>query len=199
MSDDVADITVEGSGRSKLWAWPFVALASVTGALFIKWLFVLVFRHILGYSKSVRLSFNGRRLRMQSTTRCFGRTIRERDEFILSRDMLTVGIEKKFPFLPLLAGFLGVLIGAWVGLDWILDSIQAEYAAIGAAGAGVITAGVLLDIIFGAVSDYLGSRDSILVTLGTGHILRPSRGVRVVGVDSEAAHQCLMRLSELSP
>lgn len=193
------EAVIEGVRRQVLRAWPIQVIAALTGFLLLKWSILLAARYLLGYRTDCRVSYNGRRVRMQMEARCFGRLIRSSDEFTLSRDLLTIRLEKRYPFLLSMAGTLGLIVGAWVGFGGIIDSIQANYAMIGVAGISVLSAGILLDICFGTVADSIGSRESLHFTLGRSDSFLGSRGIRVVGVAEHDAQEFVQKFLALAP
>ena len=192
-------IALAGSGRRRLRPWFMHAVAALSGWLLLQWVILLGARYLFGYERKCELEFNGRRLRIKTVTRCFGRVVRNSDEFILAKDMLTVGVERRYPFLLTTAGLIGLVAGTWVGVGWVFDGLQANYLAIAFAGLGLLGSGLVLDILFGALSDYVGGRDSLLITLGRGRALWMNRGIRITGIEHEQARQFMSRLVQLAP
>ena len=190
---------IEGAQRDVLWAWPWKVLAALSGFLLLRWVATLVARYLLGYSSTCRLEYNGRRLRVQTTIRLLGRDIRSTDEFILSRDMLSVGVEKRFPYLITLGGLFGLMTGSWVGLGWCIDSVQTNYVSIGLAGLLVLSSGVFLDIIFGSLADYFGARDSIFLLVGPQRRVGSRRGIRVTGITATDAQTFVASFIKVAP
>ncbi|MEC8022531.1 MAG: hypothetical protein VX223_01265 [Myxococcota bacterium] len=195
----VEGAVIEGVQREVLWAWPLKVMAALSGFLLLRWSVTLMARYLLGYSSTCRLEYNGRRLRVQTTNRLLGRDIRSTDEFILSRDMLSVGVEKRFPYLMTLGGLFGLMAGSWVGLGWCIDSVQTNYVSIGLAGLLVIGSGVLLDIIFGSLADYVGDRDSIFLLVGPQRRMAARRGIRVTGITATDAQAFVSGFIKVAP
>lgn len=197
MSDASAE-AFEVVGTSRPWVVPgWVKVAQVcSGYLVARWLVVLAARHILGLVTEVRVSFDGSRLRLGHTARLLGRVVRESEEIVQGPDVLAIGVEKQYPQLILLTGAFGVLLGAIIGVGWVIDGIQASYVPIALFGLGVLAAGVALDIGLGALADQLGPRIGLLITIrARGKFeLMPTR-FRVVGVDEARARQLVAQLA----
>ena len=193
------EVALSGVGRDVIRTWPLKLLATVTGILVLKWMILLCARYLLGLRTECRLSFNGRRVRIQTETRCFGRPVRSSDEFILARELLSIRVEKRYPYLLSLAGMAGVFAGAWYGLNGFIDGIQANYASIAVAGLGILVAGVVLDIIFGSLADSLGSRESLALTFRDKSGLFARKGIRVAAIPEAQAQSFTEKFVALAP
>ena len=186
--DDAGALVVAGGVRTWLVPMPVKILQIITGYLLFRWVALLAGRHLLGLESECKLRFDGEHLVMFRRVRLLGRTVRESEETVLARDVLTVGLERRFPHLLLLTGALGLLIGAIVGVGWVIDGIQASYIPIAVFGLAVLALGVGFDIALGSLADHLGPRAGLLLTLRTtrGFQLVASR-FRIEGVDEKSA------------
>ena len=181
--------TLHGATLRRVAPWPLKLAQIVTGYLLFRWLAALAGRYLLGYGVVTSLKWDGEKLWLDSKTRLLGRDIRRVEETFLASDLVTVGIEKRFPQLFLLLGALGTLLGAIVGVGWVIDGINASYVPLILVGLGVLAGGVLLDLIFSAVANYVGDRVSLILTVRAGRLPVWSHRVRIVGVHETRARR----------
>lgn len=185
---DAAPTSVEvmGQQRRRVMPGPIKLLQIVSGYLVLRWAAVLFARHLLGYTVESTLVYNGRHLHYTSVAHLMGREIRRREEFILARDLVSIGLERRYPHIVLLTGALGLIVGSMVGIGWVIDGIQASYVPIALVGLSVLAVGVLFDIALAALGDFVGSQESILVNIKAqkGPF---GRRFRIVGVPEAAA------------
>ncbi len=182
-----APAQVIGAQRRLIVPFTIKLLQIVSGYLLLRSLVAFASRYLFGYRVDTKLTFDGRYLKLHSTAWLLGRKIRETEETMLGTDLVSVGVERRYPYLLLLLGSLGVILGAVYGVGWFVDGIQVNYVPIAMVGLGVLGAGVVLDIALGSLADYVGSRASLLITVRTPRRLGLSRRFRVCGVDEEAA------------
>lgn len=187
--DSSAALTGEviGAHRRRVMPAPIKIVQGITGYLLLRWLVGLIVRHLLGYRVETRAEWDGQRLHLATRARLLGRELRSSEEVILASDMVSVGVERRFPHLLLLLGFLGTLLGAMYGVGWVVDGIQASYSGIALFGLGALAAGVLLDLALSTLAGYIGARASLLVSIRSAHRFSVGRHYRIVGVDEDAA------------
>ena len=191
-----APSTLAGAWHRRVVPAPIKLIQIFCGYLLVRWLVVVAGRYLAGLGTETELAWDGARLRMRSVTRLLGREVRRTDETFLAGNLVSVGVERRFPQLLLLLGALGVLLGAIYGLGWVIDGVQASYLPLAMFGLGVLTAGVLLDIGLGTLFGHLGGRTSLLVSIRSGaRFSLLGRRFRVVGVDEEAARAFVERVA----
>ena len=185
-----------GAERRRTAARPVKILQIVTGWLLARWLLWLAARHLLGYTVESRVTLDEGKLRYHATGKLLGREIRSVDEVWLAKDLVTVGVERRFPHLFLLIGALGLLAGAGYGITAVIDGIQASYLAISLFGLGILAAGVLFDLALGALAGFVGGRSALLVTLRSSSAWWPGERFRIMGVDDAAARAFMAQVEE---
>lgn len=190
--DSTDGTEVVGGMRQWLVPMPVKVLQILSGYLLFRWIAILAARHLLGFESECRVRFDGERLRLTRTSRLLGRTISESEEVVLGKDVLMVGYERRYPHMLLLLGALGLLLGAIVGVGWIVDGIQASYVPIAIFGLGALAVGVGFDVGLGALADYIGPRGGLMLTLRKDASVQlfASR-FRIVGVPEEGARKLL--------
>jgi hypothetical protein len=179
--------SLSGCERGRVVPRPLKFLQVMTGYLLLRWVVLLIVRYLFGYRVRSRISLDGDKVAYHSAVFLLGRRIREVDEIYLRRDLLKVGVEKRFPHLLLLLGALGLLIGSVYGITAVIDGIQAAYVTISLIGLGILTAGVLFDIGLGALAGHIGDRTALLVTLKNGEQWWSAQRFRIVGVEEASA------------
>ena len=190
--------TLTGATLRRVAPWPLKLVQIVTGYLLFRWLAALGARYLLGYGVVTSLKWDGDKLWLDSKTRLLGRDIREVEETFLASDLVTVGIEKRFPQLFLLLGAFGTLMGAIVGVGWVIDGINASYIPLILVGLAALAAGVFLDLIFSAIANYVGDRVSLILTVRAGRLPVWSHRMRLVGVQETRARQFAERVASAS-
>ncbi|MFT5430144.1 MAG: hypothetical protein ACI9OJ_000817 [Myxococcota bacterium] len=186
---DAAVAEVVGKQRRRVMPGPIKLLQIISGYLLLRWIGVLFARHLLGYQVDSKLAYNGRHLHYTSQTVLMGREIRSVEEFILTRDLVSIGIERRYPHLLLLTGALGLIVGAMVGVGWVIDGIQASYVPIAMVGLGVLAIGILFDVALAALGDFVGDQESVLVAIKANNKLLGffGRRFRIIGVPETGA------------
>jgi hypothetical protein len=166
-----------------------------TGYLLLRWLVWSAARFLFGFRTISTLTLDGGELRLFSQTTLLGRNIRETEEVFLSPDLISVGIERRFPHLLLLLGALGLIIGAVYGITAVIDGIQASYLAISLVGLGFLAAGILFDIGLGALAVSMGESVSLLITVRRSPKGLSTHRFRIIGVDADEAHALIDALA----
>lgn len=167
---------------------PLKVLEIVSGFALLRWVLLLIARYLLGASARTSAALVGGRLKLTTEKRLLGRDTARTEEIVTASDLVSIGVETRFPRLVLLMGALGVLVGAMIGVGAVIDGIQASYVPLALFGLGVLAAGIVLDIGMGSLADYLGGRTSLLVQIRSGGAsFSWSRRFRITGVDQQAA------------
>lgn len=192
-----ATLSVSGAQRRRVPPAWLKTLQVVTGYALLRALGTLFGRFLLGYRVNSTLSWDGRHVLLKSETFLLGRSVRQSALTLLARDFVALGTERRYPQLLLLLGALGVLLGALVGIGWIIDGIEASYAGIGLVGLATLTAGVALDMGLHTLADYIGDRSSLLLTISTGK-LGGGRHFRIVGVKHDQAEAFVAEMKSVS-
>jgi len=166
----------------------------LSGYLVVRWLIWLAARFLFGYRVESTLSVDSNGLTYRGTTHLLGRTVRDVEEVFLSKELVSVALEKRFPHLLLLLGAFGLLCGCFYGMTAVIDGIQASYLAISLVGISIVAAGILLDLLLGSIAGYLGHKHSVLVSVASGPRRFLNRRFRVQGVDEGSAREFVAAL-----
>jgi len=172
--------------RRLLWA-PLRILALVTGVALIRGVLILAGRYLLGFGSTGTVRIEGRSLVLEVRRSILGRTIRESTTVVPIAGVAAVRIEDRRRYLHLLVGFGCLAIGAWIGAQWVVDGLRAGFPHLALLGAGVVAAGVLLDLLACFVV-FRGHGQSHLAL-----ILGPWR-LRLAGVEPRAAREVVEAL-----
>ncbi|MFT7621049.1 MAG: hypothetical protein ACI9WU_000210 [Myxococcota bacterium] len=179
---------VVGAERRLLAPLPLKLVQIVSGYVLIRGLSAVIGRHLLGYQTRSEVSWDGQALRLNATTSLLGREIRSSSEVFPHKELVSIGLERRYPYLLLLLGALGLVVGAVIGVGWIVDGIEAHYIPIAMAGLGALGAGIALDVGVGVLADYVGGKASLLVSVRSGG-LGLGRRLRIVGVPEAEAQR----------
>jgi len=97
--------------------------------------------------------------------------------------------EDRRRYVYLLVGFGCLAVGTWVGIQWLVEGLRAGFPQLALIGAGIVAAGVLLDLAMYVFVPEGKGRSRVQLILG-------SWRVRVAGVEREAGERFLEALRE---
>jgi hypothetical protein len=169
--------------RRLAWA-PLRVLAVITGVALIRGLLTLAARTLLGLRSTATARVEGRALVLDVRWSILGRTVRESTTVTPLAGLAAARLENRRRYVHLLVGFGCLAIGTWVGIQWLVDGLRAGFPYLALLGAGVVAAGVLIDLLAYFVVPGGRGRCHMLLALG------PWR-VRLSGVDPQAARGLL--------
>jgi len=154
----------------------------MTGLALIGGLAGLAARYLLLLRRRGRLAVAEHLLQAEVTTSLFGATIRSRTFSLPLRNVRGVGLEQKAAFVHLAVGAAFLTAGLLAGIHWLLDGLRAGYPYLALLGAGIILAGLGLDLLlFLLIPGSDGPRTVLLET--------DSRHFRMEGVDAHSSDQ----------
>ncbi len=128
-------------------------------------------------------------VRLRATTSLLGRVIRDREETLPRSGLSRVGRYARFPALSLLVGALGLAVGIVVGGVVLIDGIRSGDTLLLLAGAGVVLAGGLCDLVATLVAAARRGEVSLFVE-------GPKRSICVSGIPTDEAERFLAAFSE---
>jgi hypothetical protein len=139
-----AGVTGEFSRRSA--SAPVRALLIVTGILLITELFSLFGRYCLTLRRHVRLTAEGASLVLDTEWSILGKRFGRARTIAPMREISAIRLENRTRYLYMLVGLGALAVGAWVGIQWFIDGLRAGFPYLALVGAGVVAAGVLIDL-----------------------------------------------------
>jgi hypothetical protein len=169
--------------RRLSWA-PVRVLAVVSGLILIRGLLALVARFLLVFRRRATATVEGGTLTLEEEWSIFGRRVRRVRSSAPIGELAAARLENRRFYLHLLIGFGCLAIGVWVGIQWLVDGLRAGYPYLAAIGAGVLAAGVLIDLVLYLVVPEGPGRNRVVLAIG------PWK-TRLAGVDAQEAERFL--------
>lgn len=168
-------------------------LFGITGISLLIYLFQLFVRFVLGRKRTGSLRIDGDRLLLEEEVRFVGREIRRSKEAFARKNVLSVRIETRYPYLLTLVGLAALGVGVITGMVLLLDGLQGEFTPWILTGVGILLAGILLDLVFTTIASSLPGQTTLVLWL-------PGRRViRLVGCDETLAARVVKWVHEDSP
>jgi hypothetical protein len=184
---------LEGELEGKRWSGGARLLAAITGVLAIRWLLRLAGRYLLGLRARATVSLSATTVTIEQKRHLLGRVVREGTAHHALRSLRTGAVEKRARSLHLLIGALGLVLGAAVGVNFVVEGTCASYPALVLVGVALIGGGIVLDLLLDVLVP--GQRGSATVALDFG----PGKLVRLRGVDRAVAEGFVKELQSLIP
>jgi hypothetical protein len=170
------------------WA-PLRVLAIVTGFSLVRGLLALVARYLLWLRRRATARVDGGRLELEIEWSIMGKRFRRSRTVAPLKELAAVRLENRKRYVQLLIGFGCLAVGTWVGVQWLVDGLRAGYPYLSLVGAGIVAAGILLDLVLYLVVPEGRGRSLVVLSLG------PWRA-RVAGVDPVEGEQFLDAVGE---
>jgi len=165
-------------------------LFGITGISLLIYLVQLFIRFVLGRKRTGTLTIDGDRLVLDENVRFVGREVRRSKEAFARKNVLSVQIETRYPYIFTLAGLTCLGFGVIAGMVLLLDGLQGEFTPWILSGVGLLLAGVLLDLVFTTLSTSMPGKTTLALWLPG------RRTVRLVGCDEAAAARVVAWLHE---
>jgi hypothetical protein len=177
---DERNIQVRGEMVNRAaWA-PLRVLAIVTGLFLVRGILALFGRYCLGLRRRACAQVEGRTLVLAVEWSILGKKIKETRTIAPITDLKAVRLENRQRYLHLLIGFGALVTSAWIGIQWFVNGLRAGYPYLALVGAGIVAAGVLIDLFLYFVVPSANGSSRILIALGPWE-------VRLAGVDPDKA------------
>lgn len=185
MSDGTESTPPEVTGEltRRLSAAPLRVLAVITGFALVRGVMTLVVRYCLRLRRPATATLRDGTLFVEAETRLFGRVVRRFELSAPLADLRAVMRENRQRHLHLVVGFGALVVGTLVGVQYLLEGLRAGFPYLSLVGAGILAAGVLIDVlVFALIPAGGGSR--LRLALGPWQLL-------LSGVDPDAASRFL--------
>jgi hypothetical protein len=151
--------------RRLAWA-PVRVLMVITGLILIRGLIALVVRYLLVLRRRATATVDRGTLTLDVEWSLFGRRIRSTRTSAPIRDLETVRFENRRLYVHLLIGFGCLVVGIWLGIQWLVDGLRAGYPYLALIGAGVVAAGVVIDLVLYLVVPETKGRNRVILAMG---------------------------------
>lgn len=156
--------------RRLAWA-PLRVLAVVTGLILVRGVFALVVRYLLVLRRRATATIEHGTLTVDVEWSLFGRPIRRTRTSAPIRDLDAVRFENRRLYVHLLVGFGCLVLGVWLGIQWLVDGLRAGYPYLALIGAGVVAAGVVIDLFLYLVVPETKGRNRLVLSLGAWRLI----------------------------
>lgn len=184
---------LEGDLEGKRWGGAARALAAITGVLAIRWLLRLAGRYLLGLRSRATVSLSATAVTIDQKRHLLGRVVRESTAHHALRSLRTGALERRARSLHLLIGALGLVLGAALGVNFVVEGACSGYPALVLVGLAIIGGGIVLDLLLDVLVP--GQRGTATIALDFG----PGKLVRLRGLDRAAAESFVKELQSLIP
>ncbi|MBN2342106.1 MAG: hypothetical protein JXX29_11075 [Deltaproteobacteria bacterium] len=152
--------------RRRTWT-PLKLLGTVTGISLLTGLFSIISRYIFTLRADATAELIDRQLVVQVRYRMFGKEIRHARTVTPAQNIRGVRLEKQYRYIHFIVGFGFLMVGLFAGVHWLLDGIGAGYPYLALVGAGIICAGVVIDLLlYFFIPDSKGTHSVVLATDG---------------------------------
>jgi len=175
---------IAGEFTRRLSSLPVRALLIITGISLITGIFSLIGRYCLGLRRRVRLAAEGPSLVLDTEWSILGKRFRQARTIAPMRQISAIRIENRTRYLYLLVGLGALSVGVWVGIQWFLEGLRAGFPYLALVGAGVVAAGVLIDLGLYLLVPAGAGRSRLFLAIGPWTI-------RICGVEYSGAEQLI--------
>lgn len=177
-------IEVRGEICRRLSPWPIRALMIVTGLALVRGLLAFAIRYCLGFRRTAVAVLDDGTLTLDEDWFLFGRRIGGRRTVARLADTRAFRLENRERQLEIAVGFGALAVGTYVGLQWFVDGLRAGYPYLMLVGAGIVAAGVALDVVLYTLVPSRPGSHRLVIALGPWEI-------RLAGVDRDRAERAM--------
>jgi hypothetical protein len=188
-STEPAGPQIRGRLTRRLGFAPVRILAVLTGFALIRGVLALIGRYLLMLRREATAAIDGGTMTLDVEWSLLGKRFRRTRTVAPIRTIDAARFEDRRRYVYLLVGFGCLAIGTWVGIQWLVEGLRAGFPQLALIGAGIVAAGVLLDLVMYVFVPEGKGRSHVHLVLG------PWR-VRVAGVEREAGERFLAALRE---
>ena len=180
---------IVGELSRRLSSVPIRILAIATGFILVRGLLALAARYLLALKRYATVTAESACLVVESKWSILGKPFFEARTEAPIKAIRAVRLENRQRYLHLLVGFGALTAGTWIGLQFLVDGLGASYPYLALIGAGIVIAGVLIDLALYTFIPSGRKRAKLILAMGPWQL-------RIAGVDPEEAEE-LMRAVRL--
>jgi hypothetical protein len=159
-------VTITGQLVRRLaWA-PVRVLAVITGLIVIRGILGLVVRYLLVLRRRATATVEDGTLTLDVEWTLFGRTIRRTRTAAPISDLEAAQFENRRLYVHLLIGFGCLVLGVWLGIQWLVDGLRAGYPYLALIGAGIVAAGIVIDLVLYLLVPETRGRNRVVLAMG---------------------------------
>lgn len=184
---------LKGELERRPWSGTARLLAAVTGVLLIRWLYRLGARYLMGWRREASIKVTVNTVTVEEKVHLLGRVIREGTTTHSLRSLRNGAVERRFRYLHLLVGALGLVLLMTVGVNFLVEGACSGYSPLALFGLAIIGGGILLDVLLEVLIP--GKKSVSTVTLDFGR----RKLVRLRHIDKALATSFIAKLERLVP
>ena len=156
-------LTINGQLNKKaLWP-PIKIFFTVTGIALFTGALTLMARFLFRLRANATAALADGTLIISATYSVFGRDFKTVRTVTPEARIHSIQLEKRYSVIHLVVGFGFLAIGLFCGVHWLLGGLGAGYPFLFLAGAGVIAAGIAIDVILCFMIPQGEGRSSVIV------------------------------------
>ena len=145
-NDKNAEVRIDGHLARRLsWA-PIRVVAIITGFALVRGVLALIGRFLLMLRRRVTATVSGGSLILDVKWSIMGKVFRETRTVSPIGSLEAARFENRKRYVHLLIGFGCLAIGVWVGVQYLVDGLRSGYPLLALVGAGIVAAGVIVDL-----------------------------------------------------
>ena len=154
---------IQGQLQKKpMWA-PVRILFAITGLSLIWGGIIIASRYLLRLQTTATATLSEGLLTINATHSLLGREFKKTRTITPNTRIQAVQIEKRRRIVHLMVGFGFLTVGVFSGVHWILNGLGAGYPYLFLIGAGVIIAGIAIDLILNQLIPDGNGRSSVII------------------------------------
>ncbi len=177
-NDKNVEARIDGHLARRLsWA-PVRVVAIVTGFVLVRGVLALIGRFLLMLRRRATVTVSGGSLTLDVKWSIMGKVFRETRTVSPIGSVEAAGFENRKRYVHLLIGFGCLAVGVWVGVQYLVDGLRSGYPLLALVGAGIVAAGVIVDLVLYLWVPEGDGRNRVMLVMG------PWR-IRVCGVVRE--------------
>ena len=189
LKDKNVEARIDGHLARRLsWA-PVRVLAIITGFALIRGVLALIGRFLLMLRRRATVTASGGSMTLDVRWSIMGKVFREARTVSPIGSIEAAGFENRKRYVHLLIGFGCLAVGVWVGVQYLVDGLRSGYPLLALVGAGIVAAGVILDLVLYLWIPEGDGRNRVILVMG------PWR-IRVCGVVREDGERFIESVRE---
>jgi hypothetical protein len=170
-------------------AW-LTLLQAATGWMLLRSAAIVVADHALGLRRQARVDLHARGLEVRANVELIGKPLREVHAVIPTSGLAQIRRDVRFPGLPIYAGLLALIAGAYYGVKWTAWGVASASPKLLGYGLLALLVGVAIDLALTVLLPGLRGRVRLVI------VPKQGRSLCVSDVDAPTADRLLLELSK---